>query len=58
MVAKLAAAFEKACANPEYKAEASARELNPRCLGPDEFRSMLNDMYPLVESISKELLAK
>ncbi len=56
MIATLAAAFEKACANPEYKAEASARELNPKCLGPEEFRTMLNDMYPLVENISKELL--
>lgn len=55
MIATLASAFEKACANAEYKAEASARELNPKCLGPEEFRTMLNDMYPLVESISKEL---
>lgn len=58
MLAKLAEAFAAACAKDEYKAEASARELNPKCLGPDEFRAMLNDMYPLVENISAQLLAE
>lgn len=55
-LAVLADAFASACANPDYKAEASARELNPQCLGPDEFRAMLNSMFPVVENISKELL--
>jgi tripartite-type tricarboxylate transporter receptor subunit TctC len=54
----LADAFQKACANPEYKAEASGRELNPKCLGPVEFRATLDSMYPMVERISTELLAK
>ena len=58
MVATLADAFARACANDAYKAEASARELNPRCLGAEEFRTMLNDMFPLVESISAELLPR
>lgn len=55
-IATLAEALASACADPEYKAEASARELNPKCLGPDEFRAMLNAMYPMVEGISAELL--
>ena len=58
MVQVLAGAFETACADPEYKAEAAARELNPKCLGPEEFRAMLNAMYPLVETISTEILAE
>jgi tripartite-type tricarboxylate transporter receptor subunit TctC len=58
MIKVLADAFQKACENPEYKKEAAARELNPKCLGPAEFRTMLNSMYPLVESISTELLKK
>jgi tripartite-type tricarboxylate transporter receptor subunit TctC len=58
MIKVLADAFQKACANPEYKAEAAARELNPKCLGPGEFRAMLDSMYPLVERISTELLSK
>ena len=58
MIKVLADAFQKGCANPEYKAEAAGRELNPKCLGPAEFRTMLNSMYPLVERISTELLAK
>lgn len=54
-IAVLAKAFRAACENPAYQAEAQGRELNPRCLGPDQFRQLLNEMYPMVESISKEL---
>ncbi len=57
-VALLAKAFAQACADPAYKAEAAARELNPVCLGPQEFRALLNEMYPKIEKVSGELLAK
>ena len=58
MVDTLAKAFVEACKDPGYRDEALSRELNPACLGPQEFREMLNSMYPQVESVSTELLAK
>lgn len=57
-VDELAQAFQAACKNPEYRKEAAGRELNPNCLGSDEFRTFLNEMYPKVEEISKELLSQ
>jgi tripartite-type tricarboxylate transporter receptor subunit TctC len=54
-IAILAKAFRAVCENPSYQTEAAGRELNPNCLGPDAFRSYLNDMLPKVERISKEL---
>ncbi|MEZ5843893.1 MAG: tripartite tricarboxylate transporter substrate binding protein [Hyphomicrobiaceae bacterium] len=58
MVETLGKAFAKACANPAYQAEASKRELNAACLGPTEFRSFLNALYPTVKKISSEIVAK
>jgi tripartite-type tricarboxylate transporter receptor subunit TctC len=57
-VAILAKSFAQACADPAYKAEAAARELNPVCLGPQEFRALLDEMYPKIEKVSTELLSK
>lgn len=55
---ELARAFQAACENPEYQEEAAGRELNPNCLGSQEFRAFLNEMYPKVEQISQELLSQ
>jgi tripartite-type tricarboxylate transporter receptor subunit TctC len=55
-IAKLAKAFETACADPAYKAEANSRELDPTCLGPEKFRDFLDSMYPKVEVVSAEVV--
>ncbi|MCL4765012.1 MAG: tripartite tricarboxylate transporter substrate binding protein [Hyphomicrobiaceae bacterium] len=57
-IEKLAKAFEAACADPAYKAEANGRELDPTCLGPQKFREFLDSMYPKVESVSAEIVKK
>lgn len=57
-IAILAKAFEQACADPAYKAEANSRELDPDCLGPQQFREFLDSMYPKVETVSAEILKK
>ena len=54
-IAVLAKAFQAACENPSYQEEARSRELNPSCLGPEQFRRFLNGMYPKVDQISKAL---
>jgi tripartite-type tricarboxylate transporter receptor subunit TctC len=58
MVETLGKAFSKACADPAYQAEAASRELNAACLGPKEFRTMLNSMFPTVKKVSGEIVAK
>ncbi len=56
-ISVVTAAFERASKNPTYQADANAKELNPAYLGPEQFRKFLNEMYPTVERLSKEIAA-
>jgi len=57
-ISVLGKALEKVCTNPSYVQEVRAKEQTVLYLGPEEFKKFLDETYPKVERLSRELEVK